>query len=177
MRLSRIGYYADFYVYPALLISLAGAALWGADVSDATKWISTFLLCLALWTLVEYLMHRFILHHVPYIREMHDDHHVNELEPIGTPTYLSLSLHGLLVFFPALLVSDFAMASAASCGLMLGYLWYISVHHVLHHWHPAHSGYVYSLKRRHALHHHFDGTTNFGVTTSFWDQIFGTLRR
>jgi sterol desaturase/sphingolipid hydroxylase (fatty acid hydroxylase superfamily) len=177
MRLSRIGYYADFYVYPALVVSLAGAALWHADPSSTTKWISTFLLCLALWTLVEYLMHRFILHHVPYIRDMHDDHHVNELEPIGTPTYLSLGLHALLVFFPVLFVSGFAMASAASCGLMLGYLWYISVHHILHHWHPTHSGYVYGLKRRHALHHHFDGATNFGVTTGFWDQVFGTLRR
>jgi len=177
MRLGRIGYYADFYVYPALVVSLASAALWHAGASSGTKWISTFLLCLALWTLVEYLMHRFVLHHVPYIRDMHDDHHVNELEPIGTPTYLSLGLHALLVFFPVLLVFGFTMASAASSGLMLGYLWYISVHHVLHHWHPTHSGYIYGLKRRHALHHHFDGTTNFGVTTSFWDQIFGTLRR
>jgi sterol desaturase/sphingolipid hydroxylase (fatty acid hydroxylase superfamily) len=158
-----------------LVVSLAGAALWHAGSISATKWISIFLVCLALWTLD--LMHRFVLHHVPYIRDVHDDHHVNELEPIGTPTYLSLGLHALLVFFPVLLFSSFAMASAASCGLMLGYLWYISVHHVLHHWHPVHSGYIYSLKRRHALHHHFDGTTNFGVTTGFWDRVFGTIRR
>jgi hypothetical protein len=41
MRLSRIGYYADFYVYPALLISLAGAALWGADVPSERSRRST----------------------------------------------------------------------------------------------------------------------------------------
>jgi sterol desaturase/sphingolipid hydroxylase (fatty acid hydroxylase superfamily) len=176
MRLGRIGYYSDFFVYPALLIVLGGAALLHGGERNAATWISTFLLCLALWTLIEYLMHRFVLHHVPYIREMHDEHHVNEQAPIGTPTYLSLGLHALLVFLPVLLVFDFAMASAASCGMMLGYLWYIAVHHILHHWHPKHSGYIYELKRRHALHHHFDGTTNFGVTTGFWDQVFGTIR-
>lgn len=175
MRLGRIGYYSDFFVYPALVISLAGIDLPHAD-SSAAKWISTFLLCLALWTLVEYLMHRLVLHHVPYIRDMHDDHHVHEQAAIGTPTYLCLGLHAVFVFIPVFFFFGSVTASAASCGLMLGYLWYISVHHILHHWHPSHSGYIYRLKRRHALHHHCDGTTNYGVTTAFWDRVFGTFR-
>ena len=34
--------------------------------------------------------------------------------------------------------------------------------------------YVYALKRRHALHHHYDEMANFGVTSGFWDHVFRT---
>ena len=40
---------------------------------------------------------------------------------------------------------------------------------------PVHARYFYRLKRRHAQHHHVDGGRNFGVTTGFWDRIFGTV--
>ena len=95
---------------------------------------------------------------------------------VGTPTWLSLGVHALVAFVPVWVVSDFATASAVSCGLMLGYLWYISVHHMIHHWHPTHPSYLYTLKRRHAVHHHVDENANFGVTSIFWDRVFGTAR-
>lgn len=66
------------------------------------------------------------------------------------------------------------MATAATAGIMLGYLWYVSVHHALHHWRMEHASYLYTLKRRHALHHHGAETCNFGVTTGFWDRLFRT---
>jgi sterol desaturase/sphingolipid hydroxylase (fatty acid hydroxylase superfamily) len=59
---------------------------------------------------------------------------------------------------------------------MTGYLWYVSVHHSVHHWHPAHSGYLYYVKRNHAM-HHADETHNFGVTSRFWDWVFSTMRQ
>jgi sterol desaturase/sphingolipid hydroxylase (fatty acid hydroxylase superfamily) len=57
---------------------------------------------------------------------------------------------------------------------MLGYLWYVSVHHIVHHWKAEPGTYAYALKRRHMLHHHFDDMGNFGVTSGFWDRVFGT---
>ena len=30
------------------------------------------------------------------------------------------------------------------------------------------------MSPRHALHHHFDEKLNFGVTSGFWDKVFGT---
>ncbi len=173
MFLTRIEYFADFYVYPVLIPTLAAAGIVVAP-SGAARWLAVFLSCLALWTLLEYLLHRFVFHHVPYIRDMHEQHHSDEREFIGTPIWISLVSHGTLGFLPVYLLAGFADASAASCGLMLGYLWYVSVHHVVHHWHPAHSSYLYALKRRHALHHHHDSERNFGVTSSFWDRVFGT---
>ncbi|MFZ2101941.1 MAG: sterol desaturase family protein [Oricola sp.] len=49
------------------------------------------------------------------------------------------------------------------------------MHHAVHHWHPAHSGYLYGIKRGHAM-HHADEAYNFGVTSRFWDRVFGTSR-
>lgn len=176
MQLSLIGYYSDFVVYPLVIVMLAVAGIGDAGEHGAPGWIAAAFACLVLWTLVEYLMHRFVLHHIPYIKQMHDRHHVEEHASVGTPTWLSLGAHALIVFFPLLLAFNFAVASAVTCGLMLGYFWYIGVHHILHHWHPGHPGYFYTLKRRHALHHHVDETINFGVTTLFWDRVFGTAR-
>ena len=173
MFLTRFGYFADFYIYPALIPLLAAAGMM-IGPSGTARWLAIFLACLALWTLLEYLLHRFMFHHLPYIRDMHEEHHQHEKGFVGTPIWISLVAHLFLGFLPVYLVAGFADASAASSGLMLGYLWYVSVHHMVHHWHPAHSTYLYNLKRRHALHHHHDQDRNFGVTTGFWDHVFRT---
>ncbi len=176
MQLGLIGYYSDFVVYPAAIAILAATGLSHAGEAGMWAWLATALFAVGLWTLIEYLMHRYVLHRVPYIKQMHDHHHVEERASEGTPTWISLPAHALIAFFPVLAVSDFATASAVTCGLMLGYLWYVSVHHILHHWHPVHPGYFYTLKRRHAMHHHVDAETNFDVTSIFWDRVFGTAR-
>ena len=79
--------------------------------------------------------------------------------------------------FPLWLGTGFDFASGITAGLMLGYIWYVGVHHALHHWciHPG--SYLYPWKRRHALHHYARQPCNFGVTTHFWDRLFGTAHR
>jgi len=175
MHLGRLGYYSDFFVYPALIAGLCAWGLAGATPEAAGRWLAFALSSVAVWTLLEYLLHRFVLHHFPYLKEMHHSHHVEEKAQIGTPTWLSLGVFALVVVLPSWLGLGDRLGSAVTAGLMAGYLWYISVHHIVHHWHPGHSSYVYGLKRRHALHHHADETANFGVSSSFWDHVFGTL--
>ncbi len=177
MVLTRFGYYTDFVVYPVATAALAMAGLAStASPAGAARWLALFAACLASWTLLEYLLHRFVFHEAPQIREMHFEHHAREKELLGTPTWISLSAHLVFGFLPIYLIFGFTVASAVSAGLMAGYLWYITVHHMVHHWHPAHSTYLYGLKRRHALHHHHDPDTYFGVTSSFWDRVFRTAR-
>ncbi len=174
MRLSWLGYYSDFFVYPLLIAILAGAGLNHVGFQGAALWIATCIGFVFFWTLLEYGLHRFAFHHMPVIKEMHDRHHTEEQALVGSPVWISVLAHGVLVLLPCWLTLGFADASAISTGLMIGYFWYFSVHHILHHWHPAHSGYVYRLKRQHALHHHADPGGNFGVTTGFWDVVFRT---
>ena len=75
MQLGLIGYYSDFVVYPLVIAALAVAGLVEAGEENAPGWIATVLACLGLWTLTEYLLHRFVLHHIPYVKDLHDRHH------------------------------------------------------------------------------------------------------
>src|SRR3954452_10620256 len=122
MQLGLIGYYSDFVVYPLVIAVLGVAGLLEAGEENAPGWIATAVACLGLWTLTEYVLHRFVLHHVPYLSELHGRHHVEERSSVGTPTWLSLGVHVLAAFLPVYLASNFATASAVGCGLMLGYL-------------------------------------------------------
>ena len=92
MRLSKASYFADFFVYPPAVALLMVAALWlGAPGS----WKESLIACLAgiaVWTLLEYLIHRFVLHEVRYFAQMHDMHHADPAGFVGTPTWLSMCM-------------------------------------------------------------------------------------
>lgn len=174
MRLTPTGYYSDFIVYPLLIACLNVFGLIAAGADGLIGWFAVYLGCLVLWTLIEYGLHRFVFHHAPCLKTLHRQHHEEEKALLGTPIWLSLLAHLTFVFLPVLVIWGQAMATAATAGIMLGYLWYVSVHHALHHWRMEHASYLYTLKRRHALHHHGAETCNFGVTTDFWDRLFRT---
>lgn len=174
MRLSKINYYSDFVVYPLAILILGILGLHALGPKEASEWIVLFLGSILAWTLIEYFLHRVVFHHVPVIRDLHQAHHDEERELLGTPIYLSLLAHLMIVFLPALVLSNLTVAAAISAGIMAGYLWYVAVHHIVHHWHTSHRGYLYKLKRRHALHHHATEDWNFGVTTGIWDRVFQT---
>jgi len=173
MRLGKISYYADFVVYPVVIAALAAYALWRAPAAWYLL-IIAFLSGVAIWTLVEYVLHRFVLHHVPYIKDMHDAHHEDQLALIGTPIWISLAIMVVVVLVPLSLMTEFHIAIGLACGLMFGHFWYGGVHHILHHWKIEPGTLAFRLKRRHMLHHHFDEMGNFGVTSGFWDVVFGT---
>jgi sterol desaturase/sphingolipid hydroxylase (fatty acid hydroxylase superfamily) len=174
MRLSKAGYYADFVVYPPIVVGLAAAALRATTSLATLGFVIACLSGLAAWTLIEYIFHRFVLHRVPYIDKMHDMHHENPSSFVGTPTWLSLPAILLGAFLPVWWKSDFTIASGLTAGVMLGYLAYVGVHHALHHWTIDRSSLLYQLKLRHARHHHAGEEGNFGVTNGFWDRVFGT---
>jgi sterol desaturase/sphingolipid hydroxylase (fatty acid hydroxylase superfamily) len=173
MRLGRVSYYGDFFVYPAAVVGIVIAVLWMTAPAQWLTWAGAFLIGVGAWTLIEYLLHRYVLHHVPVVKDMHEAHHSDQKALIGTPTWMTVVFFAL-VFLPLYVVSDATIASGLTAGLMLGYLWYVSVHHIVHHWKAEPGTYAYSLKRRHMLHHHYDDMGNYGVTSGFWDRVLGT---
>jgi sterol desaturase/sphingolipid hydroxylase (fatty acid hydroxylase superfamily) len=66
-------------------------------------------------------------------------------------------------------------ASGLSAGMLAGYAAYSLVHHACHFWTLSPGGYLYRMRLHHAAHHYSRDAGNFGVTTSFWDRVFGTL--
>jgi sterol desaturase/sphingolipid hydroxylase (fatty acid hydroxylase superfamily) len=173
MRLGRLNYYSEFILCPACAVILAAWALTHVPVSALPDWVAIAAAGIFGWTLVEYLLHRFVFHRVPFIKDMHAEHHENHADLVGTPAWVSLSAMAV-VGLGLLGVLGLEAGSALTVGLVLGYWWYISVHHILHRWRLPNHGYAFRLKRRHALHHHFDETANFGVTSGLWDTVFRT---
>lgn len=174
MRLSPIGYYGDFVVYPLIITGLAVTGDFASGAEGGLRWVVISLGSLALWTLIEYAMHRFAFHQAPYLKALHRQHHNEERALLGTPVWASLLAHTGLVFLPVLAIWDIATATAVTAGVMAGYLWYVTIHHLLHHRLGRQNGYLYRLKYRHALHHHRSEDCNFGVTSDFWDRLFNT---
>lgn len=174
MQLRPVTYYSDFVVYPIALTGLVLAAiLWQGHINPLI-WIAAFGVGLFVWTLAEYWIHRGILHNVPYFRDLHETHHAAPTDLIGTPIWLSFCVIAAVVFWPSWYLYGFGIASGFTAGITTGYVGYSFIHHVLHHWHPPHDSYLYKVKRRHAQHHHSADEGNYGVTTLFWDHVFGT---
>ena len=133
------------------------------------------------WTFFEYLAHRFAFHWISdnvkaqkLVYIMHGNHHHyprdrNRLFMPPVPSIiLASAIFGLqylflwsntFVFFP---------------GFILGYLLYASMHYAIHAWNPPFK-WMKPLWRNHHLHHYKDEHKGFGVSTTVWDRVFGTM--
>ncbi len=170
----RVAYLADFALYASAATTLAVLLAVAAPHERRAEMLAFALAGLAAWTLVEYLLHRFVLHGLQPFRTWHAEHHRRPRALIGTPTILSAGLIAALVFVPALVLSDLWRACALTFGLLAGYLVYAIVHHATHH---RHSGLAWlrHVKRHHALHHSPVAVpARYGVTSAFWDVVFRT---
>ncbi len=174
MRLSKVGYYADFLVYPPVVLALTTAGMWGSRSDYFLCFASSLVTGIAGWTLVEYVMHRFVFHRFEPAVEMHDMHHATPTAYVGTPTWTSLVGFAVIAFLPLWLAGGTEFACGGTAGLMLGYLAYLTVHDAVHRWRIDSTSFLYRAKLRHAAHHYGDREGNFGVTTDIWDRVFGT---
>jgi len=127
----------------------------------------------ALWTLTEYVMHRVVYHGIPFFEKYHETHHANPRVYVGAPPMIGTSLVFLVSFVP-LATYSIVLANAVCVGMLMGYTIYMTVHHACHFWMLTPGGYLYRARLHHAAHHYRNDDGNFGVTTSFWDRVFGT---
>lgn len=174
VQLNRWNYYADFVIYPVAVVLLVFLAL--RVTPDAEWWRCGLLVFAGLvaWTFAEYSLHRFVLHCIPRIRDMHEAHHRDPHALTGTPAFVSASAYLFLLLPPLWWGGGLAFACSLTAGILFGHLWYVTVHHLVHHRGARRGSLLSTLKRRHALHHHVTSDGNFGVTSGFWDRVFGT---
>ena len=60
MRLSSLAYYSDFYISAALITVMASIAAMTANWINGGYWVAYIILGAVTWTLLEYLIHRWI---------------------------------------------------------------------------------------------------------------------
>jgi sterol desaturase/sphingolipid hydroxylase (fatty acid hydroxylase superfamily) len=59
-------------------------------------------------------------------------------------------------------------------GFIVGYLTYGTMHYAIHAWNPPFK-WMKPLWRNHHLHHYKDEGKGYGVSTTLWDHVFGTM--
>lgn len=173
---SRLAYSADFALYGAAVAALAGFLLVAGPRGQGLETMAVAVAGLASWTAIEYALHRFVLHGMQPFRRWHAEHHQRPTALICAPTILSATLIATLVFLPAVLLAGLWRGCALTLGVLAGYLAYAITHHATHHW-RADSPWLKRRKRWHALHHHVAQPGCYGVTTAFWDHVFGSAPR
>jgi len=130
-----------------------------------------------LWTLFEYLLHRWGFHHrreslvLALVAREHRMHH---REPLRTSLLLR-TLAWLAVVAPTapLAVLWGAPGAGLVLGWALGYTAYDRFHWRSHHRHGR-SRYETWLRARHNVHHYGNPHHNYGVTSDIWDRVLRT---
>jgi sterol desaturase/sphingolipid hydroxylase (fatty acid hydroxylase superfamily) len=181
-RRSRRRLYPTTVVY----LTLGSAALVWAARANAPVAILSWLLGVAFWTWLEYMVHRYVLHgvfpdgpglkrlthrlfdhlHVQHHLRPWDGNHINGTLKDTAPFLGPAALLGL--FLPPHTLLAFL------AGLAIAYLAEEWVHHSVHFYHFDNRYFRY-IKRHHLYHHsRIAGDTAFGLTTAMWDAAYGT---
>ncbi|MET0790822.1 MAG: sterol desaturase family protein [Polyangiaceae bacterium] len=169
---------------PALLFGpLVCLALLYAHAHAANAlWVGAFLGGLLGFTLLEYVLHRFLLHRDPgparasriaaFLRHGYHHAYPSDAGRLVLPPLVTIPFALAIAALYALSM-PLAAAAAAFAGTAMGYVAYDFMHWWLHHG-RAKSRAGRWLKRYHLLHHHQHIAARFGVSTPLWDFVFGT---
>lgn len=125
------------------------------------------------WSFVEYGIHGLLSHRFSTpISPLHWSHHREPQAVFTAP--LAWVPGALVAYAPLALLMGALPAGAFMLGLMVGFARYEYVHWRIHFRDPKTPRQ--KLLREHHLAHHFRNPKAYcGVTTRFWDRVFGTL--
>ncbi|XP_039828261.1 dihydroceramide fatty acyl 2-hydroxylase FAH1-like isoform X2 [Panicum virgatum] len=162
------------------IVSKEGPRFFGNDVLEELVLMALF--GIFIWTLIEYTLHRFLFHietktywtntaHY-LLHGCHHKHPMDSLRLVFPPTATAI------LCFPFWnLVAFFATPSTTPAlfgGGLLGYVMYDCTHYYLHHGQPSKDP-AKRLKRYHLNHHFRIQDKGFGITSTLWDTVFGSL--
>lgn len=174
--LSKIHFSVPLFIYLPVIV-------WFLLQAQGDGWsiLGLFISGLFVWTLTEYVLHRFIFHWVPpgkwgerlhFIwHGVHHDYPNDQLRLVLPPSVsvpLSILFYGLF----RLLLGTPSVYPFFS-GFMLGYLCYDMMHYAMHHLRWNNRVWL-KIKNHHMLHHYQEHDKGFGVSNPLWDYIFNT---
>jgi sterol desaturase/sphingolipid hydroxylase (fatty acid hydroxylase superfamily) len=144
---------------------------------------------LALWTLVEYTLHRFVFHfrpRTPWQERLsfifHGVHHAQPMSktrlvmPPALSIPLSLFFYGLFWLVVSVALGRPQWLAPVFAGTLSGYLIYDMLHYATHHWKIKWGWFTY-IRHYHLRHHTQTPDMRYGVTSPLWDVVFGTMPR
>lgn len=134
------------------------------------------------WTLVEYLLHRFLFHTVTFSAErpvgylLHEYHHdfPDDAERLVMPPTISYPIACIFGLAYWLTLGPVWMWPMLA-GSAVGYVSYDTIHYFTHHGRPR--GFAGRFLKRYHMVHHFRGLAAcYGVSSPLWDFVFGTYK-
>ncbi len=167
-----------------LYVPLVLFCLWQAWHFSSVGWLTLtggFIAGLLFWSLLEYILHRFLFHFSPkrpflkrvfyLIHEVHHEYPQDSLRlvmpPVESIPLAILTYFGLQALLPAYFFFPFY------AGLGIGYLCYDMIHFSVHHL-PMKNPLAQRLKRHHLKHHFQEPDRGYGVSSPCWDHLLGT---
>ncbi len=178
------------HVHPATPVILYGPIialmLYLAFVQKGLSFLAVlgfFVIGILTWTLLEYVIHRYVFHYEPKTRIgkllhfiMHGVHHdyPNDASRLVMPPIISVPL--AVVFYAVFFLTLGRFAPAALAGFGFGYVCYDTIHYATHHF-AMKRGVWKWLKQYHLRHHYQDDQAGYGVSSPLWDYVFKTTRK
>lgn len=139
---------------------------------------------LCLWTLVEYILHRCLFHLDEKLPDhkiafffhflMHGVHHYLPMDRMRLvmPPALMIVLCTPLYHLCHFVFREYYISLSIFTGAHMGYVIYDLCHYFMHH--KKMPSFMKVSKVWHLDHHYKDYQRGFGVTSPFWDHVFGT---
>jgi len=166
-----------FIVYIPLVLTLQISALQYLVLSQQVLFP---ILGLLIWTLFEYVLHRYIFHYKPKTEwgkklhfMSHGIHHdyPRDSTRLVMPLLLSLPLATIL-FIPTFLILGY-IGFSLFAGFLFGYVCYDGIHYAAHHMQMK-SKLGRFIQQYHLKHHFLDDDNYYGVSSPLWDIVFST---
>jgi len=170
-----------FWLPPVIYGTYLAATHFNNPLVTAAYWM----VGLGIWTIVEYGLHRCLFHldeNLPNNRVaitahflLHGIHHylpMDRLRLVMPPTLFLVLATPFWKLAHTVFFYNWYAAVAVYCGGIFGYICYDCTHYFLHH--KSLPAYWHALKKYHLQHHFADYENGFGVTSRFWDRVFGT---
>ena len=143
--------------------------------------LGLFLLGLLVFTFAEYAVHRY-LYHIPattpgrakFQYTMHGVHHEypKDKTRLAMPPIVTVFVASLLFFIFRISFGSYAFGLLA--GFTFGYAMYLFVHYAIHAYSPP-KNFLKVWWTHHAQHHYRQDAVAFGVSSTLWDHIIGTM--
>lgn len=173
----------------AMYIPIIGWMIYHSSVNldmSTLQLSSIFLAGILSWSLFEYIIHRFIFHFIAESKKaskivyiIHGNHHEypRDKQRLMMPAVPSMML--ALVIFIATYIIAYAAGAAEKAfaffpGFIVGYLLYGTMHYAIHACNPPFK-WMKPLWRNHHMHHYKGDDKGFGVSSTLWDHVFGTM--
>lgn len=167
-----------FIIYSASLLVYSIMSVQALSILETVMF---FFIGFFTFTLVEYLMHRYLFHigtstarREKFQYTLHGVHHEypKDKERLAMPPVMSITLSTALLFIFKFFIGDVVFAFLP--GFLVGYAGYLVMHYIQHIF-KAPKGFFNSWWANHAVHHYKDQTKAYGVTSPLWDYVFGTM--